>query len=224
MGDAFSQIVPLAVGVAISPIPIIAVILMLFSQRARVNGPAFLVGWVVGLTLATGIVVAISSAAGSSSASPSTIASLVKFLLGALLVVIGIRTWQARPKPGDPPKPPPKWMATIDTLSPGKALGFGLLLSALNPKNLTLAAGAGISIAQAGLDTTSAIALIILFVAIGSVSILVPVLYSLFGGEAARARLDSLKTWLGENNATVMSVLLFVIGIVLAAKGLGALF
>jgi hypothetical protein len=224
MGDAFGQIVPLAVGVAISPIPIIAVILMLFSQRARVNGPAFLVGWVVGLTLATGIVVAISSAAGSSSGSPSTIASLVKFLLGALLVVIGIRTWQARPKPGDPPKPPPKWMATVDTLSPGKALGFGLLLSALNPKNLTLAAGAGISIAQEGLDTTSAIALIVLFVAIGSVSIFVPVLYSLFGGEAARARLDSLKTWLGENNATVMSVLLFVIGIVLAAKGLGALF
>jgi hypothetical protein len=224
MGDAFSQIVPLAVGVAISPIPIIAVILMLFSQRARVNGPAFLIGWVVGLTLATGIVVAISSAAGSSSGSPSTIASLVKFLLGALLVVIGIRTWQARPKPGDPPKPPPKWMATIDSLSPGKALGFGLLLSALNPKNLTLAAGAGISIAQAGLNTTSAIVLIVLFVAIGSVSILVPVLYSLFGGEAARARLDSLKTWLGENNATVMSVLLFVIGIVLAAKGLGALF
>jgi len=224
MGNAFAEIVPLAIGVAISPIPIIAVILMLFSQRARVNGPAFLVGWIVGLTLVTGIVVALSTASGSSSGGPSTFASLLKVVLGALLVFIGFRQWQSRPRPGDAPKAPPKWMATIDSISPGKALGFGLLLSAVNPKNLTLAAGAGISIGQAGLDTTSAILLVILFVAIGSLSILVPVLYSLFGGEGARTRLDGLKTWLGENNATVMSVLLFVIGIVLASKGLGSLF
>ena len=224
MGDAFGQIVPLAIGVAISPIPIIAVILMLFSQRARVNGPAFLVGWVVGLTLVSGVVVALSSAAGSSSGTPSTIASLLKVVLGALLIFIGFRQWQSRPKPSDPPKAPPKWMATIDSPSPVKALGLGLLLSAVNPKNLTLAAGAGISIAQADLDTASGIVLIVLFVALGSLSILVPVLYSLFGGEGARTRLDSLKTWLGENNATVMAVLLFVIGVVLAAKGLGSLF
>jgi Sap, sulfolipid-1-addressing protein len=224
MGNAFAEIVPLAIGVAISPIPIIAVILMLFSQRARVNGPAFLVGWIVGLTLVTGIVVALSTAAGSSSGGTSTFASVLKVVLGALLVFIGFRQWQSRPMPGDPPKAPPKWMATIDSISPGKALGFGLLLSAVNPKNLTLAAGAGISIGQAGLDTTGAIVLIVVFVALGSLSILVPVLYSLFGGEPARARLDGLRTWLGENSATVMSVLLFVIGIVLASKGLGGLF
>ena len=51
MGQAISDILPLAIGVMISPIPIIAVILMLFSARARSNGPAFLLGWVVGLTI-----------------------------------------------------------------------------------------------------------------------------------------------------------------------------
>ena len=224
MGDAFGQVVPLAIGVAVSPIPIIAVILMLFSQRARVNGPAFLVGWVVGLTLVSGIALALSTAAGASSGTPSTIASLLKLALGTLLVLIGIRQWQSRPKPGAPPKPPPKWMATIDSLAPGKALGLGLLLSAVNPKNLTLAIAAGLTIGQAGLDTSSAILLSILFVTLGSLSILVPVLYSLFGGEGARTRLDGLKTWLGENNSTVMAVLLFVIGVVLGAKGLGGLF
>jgi len=45
MGQGVSAILTFAVGVAISPVPIIAVILMLFSQRARVNGPMFLVGW-----------------------------------------------------------------------------------------------------------------------------------------------------------------------------------
>ena len=197
---------------------------MLFSQRARQNGPTFLLGWVLGLTVATVVVLAITSAAGGSSGTPSTLASLVKAFLGGLLVVLAIRSWQGKPRPGDPPATPPKWMAAIDSLPPGKALGLGVLTSALNPKNLALAAGAGVAIAQAGLDATSDAILVVLFVAIGSLGILVPVLYSLFGGESARARLDGLRTWLGANSAAVMSVLLFVIGIAMASKGLGELF
>ena len=46
----------MAIGVAISPVPIIAVILMLFSKRARSNGIAFLVGWVVALVVVGSIV------------------------------------------------------------------------------------------------------------------------------------------------------------------------
>ena len=50
MSQAIAEVLPFAIGVAIVPIPIIAVILMLFSARARVNGPLFLLGWVAGLT------------------------------------------------------------------------------------------------------------------------------------------------------------------------------
>src|SRR5256885_3321024 len=50
MGNALGTILPQAIGVAISPVPIIAVILMLISQRARSNGSAFLLGWVLALT------------------------------------------------------------------------------------------------------------------------------------------------------------------------------
>ena len=55
MLEGISEILPSAVGVAISPVPIVAVTLMLFSQRARVNGPAFLVGWVVALVIVSGV-------------------------------------------------------------------------------------------------------------------------------------------------------------------------
>jgi hypothetical protein len=44
MGQAIGEVIPFAVGIAISPVSIIAVILMLFSPRARVNGLFFLVG------------------------------------------------------------------------------------------------------------------------------------------------------------------------------------
>ncbi len=51
MGDAVGQVLPMAVGVALSPVPIIALILMLVTPRARVNGPAFVVGWLLGLAI-----------------------------------------------------------------------------------------------------------------------------------------------------------------------------
>jgi len=44
VGRGIGEILTFAVGVAVSPMPIIAVILMLFSRRARVNGLAFLAG------------------------------------------------------------------------------------------------------------------------------------------------------------------------------------
>ena len=51
MGEAIGQSLSLAVGVALSPVPIIAVILMLVTPRARSNGPAFIAGWLLGLAL-----------------------------------------------------------------------------------------------------------------------------------------------------------------------------
>ena len=42
MGQAIGEVLPLAVGVALSPLPIVAVVLMLVTVRAKVNGPAFI--------------------------------------------------------------------------------------------------------------------------------------------------------------------------------------
>ena len=62
MGEAIGEVLPFAIAVAIVPIPIIAVILILFSSRARVNGPVFLLGWVVGLGAAFVAVYALADA------------------------------------------------------------------------------------------------------------------------------------------------------------------
>ena len=47
MGSVIGEILPLAVGVAISVTAIIAVILILFTPNARTNSVAFLFGWVL---------------------------------------------------------------------------------------------------------------------------------------------------------------------------------
>jgi hypothetical protein len=62
VAESIGEILTYAIGVAISPVPIIAVILMLFSTRARVNGPMFLAGWVVALGVVSAVAYALAEA------------------------------------------------------------------------------------------------------------------------------------------------------------------
>jgi hypothetical protein len=52
---------------------------------------------------------------------------------------------------------------------------------------------------------------------------LVPVIGYAVAKQQMRHPLDELKVWLQQNNVTVMAVLLLVIGVALAGKGLGGL-
>jgi hypothetical protein len=223
MGRGISEVLPFAIGIAISPVPIIAVILMLFSPRARVNGPMFLLGWVLGLSVVSAVVYLVTDSANA--ATDSTAAdtvSWVKVGLGVLLLALARRNWAKRPKPGETPDLP-KWMGMVDTITPVKALGLAVVLSVVNPKNLALAIGAATGLGQLGISTGDAVVAIVVFVALASVSIAIPVLYNLFGGADANAKLNEMKVWLSAHNNAVMAVLFLVFGVVLISKGIGPL-
>jgi hypothetical protein len=220
MGQGISEVLTFAIGVAISPIPIIAVILMLFSRRARVNGPIFLLAWVLALVAVSTVAYIVShdgNVATSSTASDSV--SWGKIALGAGFLLLARREWRKRPAPGAEPVMP-KWMGTVDSLTPIKAFGLGVILVAANPKNLVLTLGAAAGLAQLNLSTSDAVVSLAVFVVIASLTIVGPVLYAAFGGEKARTALDSAKSWLGVHNAAVMAVLFLVFGIDLVSKGL----
>ncbi len=220
MGQGISAVLTFAVGVAISPVPIIAVILMLFSQRARVNGPLFLLGWVLALAVVGGVAYVLADqgdVATSSSASDTVAWGNIVF--GVLLLLLAVRQWRSRPAPGVEPEMP-KWMAGIDSFSPVKALVLGLLLAGVNPKNLLLTVGAAVGLAELGLPTSDAVVSLIVFVVVASLTIAGPVVYYLVGGAHAKAELDSLKGRLALHNAAVMAVLFVVFGVDLIAKGI----
>jgi len=223
MGQAIGEILPLAVGVAVSPVPIIAVILMLFTPQARRNASAFAVGWVLALLIVGTIALLLSDASDvDSDETSSDLAYTVKLLLGVLFVLLAVRQWQTRPKEGEEPEMP-KWMATIDTFTPGKSFGLGALLAGLNPKNLGLTLAAAVSIAQAGLDTGEEFLVLLVFVLVASVTVVGPVLYYLLAGASAERNLNDLKGWLMANNHAVMATLLLVFGAVLIGQGFGGL-
>jgi hypothetical protein len=207
MGQGISEVLTFAIGVAVSPIPIIAVILMLFSQRAKVNGPAFLVGWVVALVAVSTVVYVLAhdgDVATSSTATDSV--SWGKIALGVLLLALARRNWRKRPGPGEEPAMP-AWLLTVESMSPVKAFGLAVVLAAVNPKNLILTLGAATGLAQLGLSTSDAIVAIAVFVVVASLSIVEPVLYAVFGGARARSSLDAAKAWLMAHNAALLAVL-----------------
>jgi threonine/homoserine/homoserine lactone efflux protein len=223
VGSVIGDSLPVALGVAISPIPVIAVILMLLAPNARAASVAFMIGWMLGIAVVVLVVtLVVDPVDDSESADPSTLASWVKIILGAVLVLLGAQQWRKRPKPGADPSMP-SWMAAIDKVTAGKAFGLGALMSGINPKNLALCLSGGVVIGSGALSSGETAVAIVVFVVVGSSSVAVPVLGYLVAQQRMQQPLDELREWLTLHNAAVMSVLLLVIGVDVLGKGVAGL-
>jgi Sap, sulfolipid-1-addressing protein len=223
MGQAIGGSLPLAIGIALSPVPIIAVVLMLTTRRAKVNGPVFVLGWLAGLAAVGAVVLCVAGPAdASSSGSPATWVSWVKVVLGLLLLGVAARQFRGRPKDGDR-APLPKWMASIDTVSPPAACGLAALLAGINPKNLLLAVGGAASIAQTGISGGAQAVAYLVFALVGTLGVGIPVGIYFALGPRADKLLNGLKDWMGEHNAVIMSVLCLVIGVKLIGDAISGL-
>src|SRR5215813_4731135 len=220
MSDTLSQMLPSAVGVAISPLPIVAVVLMLVTPRGRVNGPSFVGGWIVGLVVVGAIVLAIAGGASASTTTgPATWVDVLFLILGLLLILVAARQWRGRPH-GEEEPPTPKWMGALDEFTPVKAGGAGAVLSGLNPKNLLLAVAGAAAIAQTGISTGQQVASYVIFVGIASVGVAAPVVIYFAMGDRSQSLLANLKTWLARNNPVIMAVLMLIIGVKLIGNAI----
>ena len=223
MGKAIGGALPLAVGIALSPIPIIAVVLMLTSRKAKVNGPVFVLGWLIGLGVVGAIVLSIAGPAGASkSGNPATWVSWVKIVLGVLLLLVAVRQFRGRPRGGEEPQMP-KWMASIDKTTPVAALGLAAVLSGANPKNLLLAVGGGAAIAQTGIPGGQQAIAYLVFALIGTLGVGVPVVIYFALGKRSDEVLGELKDWMSQHNAVIMTVLCLIIAAKLIGDAIGSL-
>jgi hypothetical protein len=212
MGAAIGQVMPLAVAVAFDPIPIVAVVHMLSTPRGRIKGPAFALAWLVGLTLVGTIVLLLSSgASASNNGKPATWISIVRLVLGLLLLAWAFRQYRRRPR-GDATPKLPGWMNRLDRFDVRRSAALGFGLSAINPKNLILTASAAGAIAQTGISAGDQALALGIFVVVGSVGVAVPVgIYFALGLRGAHI-LDALRTWMAREHSTIMIVLYVLIG------------
>lgn len=223
MGRAIGQSLPLAVGVALSPLPIIAVVIMLTTARGGRNGWAFLAGWLAGLAVAGTVVLVIGGALDVRPAGkPQAWASWVDIGLGVLLILVGVREFRSRPRGDDTPRMP-RWMARVDQVGPAAASGAGAALVAVNPKNLLLVVGGAAAIAQTGIAGGQQVISYVVFSAVASVGVGAPVVIHAALGEASAERLAKLKTWMSRENAVILAVLCVLIAAKLIGGAIGAL-
>jgi threonine/homoserine/homoserine lactone efflux protein len=220
VGQAIGEMLPAAVGVAIGPIPIIAVVLMLVSPRGRTNGPAYLLGQVIGIFGAGAVVLLVAGGVGSGE--PGNSRTWLPLVLGLGSLVLAAKQWRGRPR-GDESPVTPKWMDAIDGFSPAKALGAGVVLSALNPKNLILTIAGMAAIVAAGLPADEQAVALVVFTIIGSLGVAIPVALYFVLGDRSGPLLARLKDWMARNNDVIMAVILLLIGVKLLGDAIAGL-
>lgn len=185
--NAIGQLLPVSMAVALSPFPIVAVILVLATPCAETNGPLFALGWLVGLTVVTTIVVVVVGTTDKDDNGSSFLLDLARIALGVALLVGAGRKWRTRPRGGEAPTTP-AWMAKIDEMDAVATLRLGQppLLGGVNPKNIVFAMAAGTTIATLSLNGMNEAIGVAVFVA-GSATVVGPVLVSVIGGQRAAA-------------------------------------
>jgi threonine/homoserine/homoserine lactone efflux protein len=212
VGQAIGNVLPLAVAVAIFPVPIIAVVLLLGSEHGTAKAWAFVLTWCAGLAAIGAVVLALAGIVDARRGSePATWVSVLLLALGVLLVALAVKQWRDRPHAGEE-APMPNWMRSIDGFTTGKAAGVGFALTALNPKNVMLTAAAAAEIAEVGLPTGQEVAALIVFVALASAGVITPLVVSLVLGDRSRGLLDGLRRWMARYNTVIMTVLFLLIG------------
>lgn len=208
----------MSIGVALSPLPVAAILIILMSARAGTNAPAFLLGWMAGI-LTIGFVVSLMPGLLTTRGEPTQLSGMTRVALGAALLLLAGRQWRLRPKPGAAVKVP-RILTRLDSIGVMQSSITGFLLSAIHPKNLILNAAGAAAIDANMLDSGTQYIALVIFAFIASVGITMPIAAYFIARRVVGAMLGRCKDWLIRNNVQVMVVLLLILGALLIARGL----
>ncbi len=214
-----TELIPLALVVALSPLSIIPAVLMLHTPRPRPTGLAYLVGWLLGLAVLTQVFVEVSSLLGGGLDRPPSWASWVRITVGAALVLFGVYKWLTRSRS----EHTPKWMSRFAQITPARAFVTAMVLVVVNPKVLFMCAAAGLAIGTEGLGRTGAALGVVFYVAIAASSAALPILAYAVSGDRLDEPLVRLKDWMERQHAVLVAGILVVLGALVLYKGIHGL-
>ncbi len=218
LGSELTELIPLALVITLSPLTIIPGILMLHTPAPRSTSLSFLLGWILGIGGLTAVFVLVSNALGGLNKQPAW-APYIRIVIGAALVAFGLYRWFTRNRS----EHTPKWLTSMTSIGPPRAFVTALVLVVVNPKVLFMCAAAGLAIGSAGLGSTGAWTADAVFTAVAASSVALPVLAYLVAGERLDEPLTRLKDWMEAQHATLVAVILVVIGVMVLYKGIHGL-
>jgi Sap, sulfolipid-1-addressing protein len=200
--------------IALEPIPLLGGVLLLTAERGRPKAIAFLLGWALALAL-IGIAVVIvgGNVSTPSDSTSSNVSAAIDVVLGLALCVFALTTRTKARRGGAAATP--GWMKRLDTMAPGAAFFLGMFL----PPYLVAAAVANEIIRQ-NLDTSTRVVAMALFVVVGSIGVLIPIMVTVLRPSRSDAVLASWRAWLQAHWQVVMTWLLMAVGAYLVIKGI----
>ena len=237
MGELILALVPVALGVVLSPLAIMALVAVLLSHNARANGIAYLLGWFLGLAgLMALFLWLFPLLAVHERGEPPLWVPLLRLLVGLFLVGSAVWVYRkgrvhiARMAAASTPREVvaaspqlPGWLHSVESFRPGRTLLLGVGLFVLNPVDASCAIIAALDITLTGVDPTAGFWVAVVFIVVGTVPIALPVLYVIVRGQAAQPFLDLVRTWIAGNTHVLNAALLLVIGALQLEKGIAAL-
>lgn len=210
-------IVPLAVALALSVVPIVAVLLLLLAPEPLARSVPFAAGSVVGiaaLVAAFAIGAALVPTAADDEFPPWI--HVVEIAVGVLLIAAGVVLFFRRADAA--PADRSRIEDATRRLTRSRAFGFGILVN-VRPKSLVLTVAAGLAIGTAPIDPVMGGLAVVLFTIIaGSVVVGLVIAYAI-GQNRVRPVLARLRRFLESHAGLVLRLALLVTGLVLVIVG-----
>jgi len=205
-----AELLPLAVATAASPLPLLMLLVVLLTPRAVPNGLAFAVGW-TGALLVVGTVAVVVVGTGAALDQHRGAIAALEALVGLALLYLAVRQWNSRPRIGREAVVP-GWLMMADRCTPWGALGMGAVLVVGNPKNLALTVAAAGAVARASPAPAEALRALVLFAAVGSAGVAVPLVLRIALGTRAVGTLRTWRRWLVAHGTPGACAVLAVVG------------
>jgi|MudIll2142460700_1097286.scaffolds.fasta_scaffold405326_1 ribose/xylose/arabinose/galactoside ABC-type transport system permease subunit len=221
MPSVLLQLLPVAIAAALTPTAVLAVILILFSRKARRNGAAFLAGWYLGLLILSWVIVALLARLGffSSLLGGYSLSAGFLVVLGLLLLLVALQQWRTRPR-AETAVAAPAWFNRLDTLSPGHSFGIGAALASITPKMILLTLAAAVIVGQIASTPFDRVLADLFYATLASLPVAIPVALFFSRGERARVTFLRWRDWLLRNNNALMAAVSLLMGLALVAAGL----
>jgi hypothetical protein len=207
-------VIGLGIALALTPLCPLAVVVLLSLKNGARKAWAFFLGEFV--VLAAIGVLTVFLHVGTSRSSASKPASIVTLVAGIVLLVMGaVLVVRARRSGGSKE---PSFMARLDRMEPWPAFLLGVFLP-----TYVIAIAAGAHIVGTHPGTATAVAAVVVFLAIGTSTSYVPIVLAEIAPERSKPARMRLRDTLVHNWQLVGSVLLLVVGVLLIVKGAIAL-
>lgn len=222
MGDLIGKLMPLAIGVAVSPIPLLAVLIMLTSQRAMKNAVTLICGWVmVIVTIGLGgLLIFIGREFKGIGGTGGHVDDVANLVVGGILLLLGVARYLRQRKGVARDSGVSRLLEIIDRIKPSNAFLLGVGTVVVNPKNILVTLSAVGLILASGLGFGNSFLALLVFVGVSTSSLALPVALCLVSPRRSADILAKWKEWLLRHNKEVVAYLLLFLGLLLMVTGL----